>query len=226
MPTAAAVPTSCGSRLTRCSDRVLTRGIAMRAAIAVPLPPSPPPSPRSAADVPRRRRPRPLQRHRRRQAGCADHRPDGRRLRARRRRQAAGDHLLPRRVSRRAAISGAVLPLHLGLALDTSGSMEDDIHDVRTGDDQVRQRQRARGRHDAGRLRHRGAAGALQRRRLPAPDRAHPDAEAGWLDGVLRRGRRVSERRRRTGRREDPAHLHRRRRHAQLDDLHASSSTC
>ncbi|MEO7271246.1 MAG: VWA domain-containing protein, partial [Vicinamibacterales bacterium] len=28
---------------------------------------------------------------------------------------------------------GRVLPLHLGLALDTSGSMEDDIHDVRTG---------------------------------------------------------------------------------------------
>jgi Ca-activated chloride channel family protein len=28
---------------------------------------------------------------------------------------------------------GRVLPLHLGLALDTSGSMEEDIHDVRTG---------------------------------------------------------------------------------------------
>src|SRR4029079_425047 len=28
---------------------------------------------------------------------------------------------------------GRVLPLHLGLALDTSGSMESDINDVRTG---------------------------------------------------------------------------------------------
>ena len=75
--------------------------------------------------------------------------------------QAAGDQLLPagdpgkRRLGR--------LP-HSGLLLDTSGSMEDDIKDVRTGGDQVPQRRRAGRRHHAGRLRHRGPPGALLQR--------------------------------------------------------------
>ena len=137
-----------------------------------------------------------------RQAGRADHRVEGGRLRARRGGQAADDHLLRRGVSGDGDL-GRVLPLHLGLALDTSGSMEADINDVRTGmikflnanehavdttlvdfDTEVR-------------------LARYGRLRLPAADRAHPHAEAGRLDGVLRRRRRLPQRRGGAGRRED-----------------------
>ena len=69
---------------------------------------------------------------------------------------------------------------------------------------------------DARRLRHRGPRRAVRAGRLPAPRRAHPDAQAGRLDRALRCDRRLSERRAGSGRPEDPGALHRRRRHAQL----------
>ena len=110
-------------------------------------------------------------------------------------------------------------PLHLGLRSTPAAAWSDDINDVRTAaikflnanehavditlvdfDTEVR-------------VARFGAGG------LPAPDRAHPHAQARRLDGALRRRRRVP----RTARREQDgqkilAHLHRRRRHAQLDD--------
>ena len=81
----------------------------------------------AAADVPRRRRSRSLRRRRHRQAGHADHRPDGGRLRGHRGGQAADDQFFAAGGRRTSAP-----PLHLGFLLDTSGSMEEDIKDVRT----------------------------------------------------------------------------------------------
>ncbi len=90
-----------------------------------------------------------------------------------------------------------VLPLRLGLALDSSGSMDRDITDVRTGiikfllanehavdftlvDFDTEVRVTRYGPDD-----------------YRATDRAHPAAQARRLDGALRRARRLSEQRRR-----------------------------
>ena len=58
-------------------------------------------------------------------------------------------------------------PLHLGFLLDTSGSMEEDIKDVRTAADQVPQHDGAGRRHHARGLRHRGPRRALRAAIMP-----------------------------------------------------------
>ena len=57
--------------------------------------------------------------------------------------------------------------------------------------------------------------GALQPARVRAAHRADPPAEGERVHGALRRDRRLSRRRRRAGRPQDHAALHRRRRHAE-----------
>ena len=113
--------------------------------------------------------------------------------------------------------------MHLGLLLDVSESMGDDIQFTRTAaikflntltdavditvvdfDTEVRAR-------------------ALRPERVRAADRAHPrSSKADGLDGAVRRHRRVPRRRRRAGRPQDHAAVHRRRRYAELDVASAS----
>ena len=93
-------------------------------------------------------------------------------------------------------------PLHIGFLLDTSGSMEEDIKDVRTAAikflNTMDRRSTSRSWTSTPK-----SASRVFGSRLPAPDRAHPRAQARWLHRALRRARRVPRRRRRrrTGRR-------------------------
>ena len=151
----------------------------------------------AAADVPERRRPGQLRRHRGRQAGQPRHRPDARRLRGLRGRRSRRPQLFRAR-----RVDDAVpAPLHLGLLLDTSGSMDEDMELARSAaikflntpaatpqditlvdfDTEVRV-----ARYRPGRFR---AAG-----------RADPQPQARGLDGAVRRARRLPRRRVRPGR--------------------------
>ena len=106
-------------------------------------------------------------------------------------------------------------PLHLGFLLDTSGSMEEDIKDVRTAAikflNTMDRRSTSRWSTSTPRCGWRATAAADYPRLI---ERIR-GREAGWLHRALRRARRVSQRRRRPDRAEDPDHVHRRRRHAQ-----------
>ena len=140
---------------------------------------------RTAADS-RRRRPGALRRGRHRQAGRADHRPDGGRLRDRRARQAAAaSSSSPRRRRRQRAAAAPRLPAR---HQRQHGSGHQGRPDRR---DQVPQPQRSRRRHHARRFRHRGPRRPFGSDDYPAPDRAHPHAQARRLDRVLRCARRL-----------------------------------
>ena len=118
--------------------------------------------------------------------------------------------------------------LHLGLLLDTSGSMEADIRRRPHGRHQVPQHAAGRRRLHARRLRHRSPRRALRRRTtshgsIERIRRRKPDGWTALYDalGVY------LERRGGAGRPEDPGPLHRRRRHTQqLDRRSATRSTC
>ena len=168
-----------------------------------------------------RHRPRQRRRDGRRQEGEPRHRSHGRRLRDPRGRRkqtvtyfAAGDR-------------GRAPELHLGLLLDVSESMGEDIGFTRTAAIKFLNTPDRRRRHHGRRLRHRGpgrrATGRPTSRgwssasgsRRRAAMTALYDALGVYLDGASG-----------SARPEDHAALHRRRRHAQRACGSASCSTC
>ena len=118
-------------------------------------------------------------------------------------------------------------PLHLGLLLDTAAAWSEDISDVRTAVDQVPQHASS----DAVDITlvdfdTEVRVARYGQNEYRAADRAHPRRKTdGWTAlydaiGVYLDGAGAS------GRPEDPAALHRRRRHAQRADVRASCSIC
>ena len=95
--------------------------------------------------------------------------------------------------------------MHLGLMLDVSGSMDEDIGFTQDRGDQVPQHADRRRRHHGRGLRHRGARGALQPERVRAAHRADPPQEGQRHDRAVRRDRALPRRGQRPGRPEDHA---------------------
>ena len=138
-------------------------------------------------------------------------RPDARRLRGVRGRPAPGGALLLRRARERRGRDSPA-PRAAARHERQHGAQRPLPED---GRDPLPEHAPLRRRHDAGRLRHRGAGGPLRPGGLRPPHRAHPRPAPGGLHGPLRRAGRLSRRRVRAGRPQGPGALHRRRGYAQ-----------
>ena len=108
-------------------------------------------------------------------------------------------------------------PLHLGFMIDMSGSMADDMKDIRTAairflDNVKHVRDITVVDFDTEVRVARFDGDDPRTRRTPAPP------QAGWLHRALRCDRRLSRRRFVPERRQDPGHVYGRRRHPQCDE--------